>query len=141
MTRMIYAKGFALPAAIFVVVVLGATVISMARLNAAQSVSSALGAQASRAYWTARSGLEWGINQIDAGGVGAGCFSTTTLSDFKEGLSGFSVQVSCTRQSYKEGSSTDNVYVYDLIAEANYGATPSNPDYVYRKVQVTLAVK
>ncbi|MCG8316243.1 MAG: hypothetical protein MI976_23790 [Pseudomonadales bacterium] len=135
----INAKGFALPAAIFVVVVLGVAVIYMGRMNTTQAMGSALSVQANRAYWAAQSGVEWAINQITGSNS---CFaSPTTLPALPGSLSNYSIQVSCSRRTYREGSSVDNLFIYEIDAEASYGSGPSDPDYVYRKVQATLSVK
>ncbi len=54
-------RGFALVAALFVMVVIGLAVAAMSRLSVTQTASVDLLLQQARAYQAARAGLEWGI--------------------------------------------------------------------------------
>ena len=123
------AAGFALVAALTVLVLLSLTGALMVRLTGLQhaGVSSAL--LGHQAHWAARAGIEWAIHELDRLG---GCpAAETTLSLTEGGLSGFTVIVRCTETTHREGS-TDRSAV-QVEAEASYGTFGSR-NYVFREI-------
>ena len=126
-------RGFALPAAIFVLVVLAAIVTAMMRIGSGQVAEQSLSLLMTRAHWAAQSGLEWGTYTVKNGTAGS-CFSTTGLT-----IGSFTVTVSCAVAGYAEASASDNVYRYNLRAEAvSTGLGIDHPDYVFRAVEASL---
>lgn len=126
-------RGFALPAAIFVLVVLAAIVAAMMRIGSGQVAEQSLSLQMTRAHWASQSGLEWGTYTVKNGAAG-NCFSTTGLT-----IGNFTVTVSCTVAGYAEASASNNVFRYNLRAEAvSTGLGVDHPDYVYRAVEASL---
>ena len=136
-------KGFALPAAVFIVVIVGAAALAMGQLGSTQAGSLSLEIQASRAYWAARSGIDWGVYKINNEVVGAACFADQTLSNMADALSNFSVVVSCSRIEYKEANATaaPNLFSYTITAQASSGGSPANSDYVFKQLQATVITR
>lgn len=108
-------------------VLLAALAAFMLTFSVVSNVTQAQDIQGSRAYWAARSGLEWGAYRV----VQDNACATTTLT-----LSGFTVAVTCTLSGpYQEGGS--NVNIYRITATANQG-TLGSVGYVERQLQATV---
>lgn len=124
-------RGFALVAAIFLLVVLALLGIYIVKISGVQHQTVNVALLGARAFEAARTGIEWGAFQaLDA----ASC-TTTTLNLTEDGLDGFDVDVTCTASTYSETGNTYNMYVIDVEARAgNYGT----PDYVSRRMQAIV---
>ncbi len=124
-------RGFALVAAIFLIVVLSSLGVYIVRISGIQHQTVNVALLGARALQAARAGVEWGAFQaLDS----AAC-TTTTLALTEGGLNGFDVEVTCTGSSHTETGITYNLFVIDVEARAGvYG----NPDYVSRRMQATL---
>ncbi len=125
-------RGFALVAAIFLVVVLSSLGIYIVRISNVQHQTVNVALLGARALQAARAGVEWGaFRALDAGS----CVASTTLNLTEGGLDGFDVDVACTSTSHTETGNTYNLYVLDVEARAGvYGM----PDYVSRRIQATM---
>ncbi len=124
-------RGFALVAAIFLVVVLALLGIFLVRVSGVQNQTVNVALLGARAFEAARSGIEWGAFQA----LNAASCTTTTLNFSEGGLNGFDVEVTCTSSTHSETGSTYNVYVIDAVAsDGTYG----QPDYVSRRMQATV---
>lgn len=129
-------KGFLLPVAIFLLVVLaglGAYAVNLTATANASSVQDILGV---RAYMAARAGAEWGAMKVLAPG-------TTTMADCPAAstsltINNFSVTVGCTRNEYAEQGGDQTIRVYDITSTATQG-TAGNADFVSRQIKVTLS--
>lgn len=100
-------RGFAIVAAIFILVVLSALGAFILSISSQQQIGSALDVQGVRAYQAARAGLEWGLyRQLQS--VPASCSSTATfqLPATATTLSGFYVTVTCTASAVTCNTST-----------------------------------
>jgi MSHA biogenesis protein MshP len=147
------ARGFAIMAAMFILVVLallGAYVLS---ISSAHHVGSALDIEGSRALQAARSGIDWGISRAvnDPTAFGSGnCRTGTPSINLTTGgsgdlpaLSGFTVTVSCTGTAFTDG--TASLYNYALVATAcnQPGACPNTAavgaNYVERRLTVQIS--
>ncbi|MDD2932373.1 MAG: hypothetical protein PHO76_00650 [Methylotenera sp.] len=119
-------RGFAIIAAIFLLVVLAALGAFMVTFSNTQHLTSAQDVQGSRAYWAARAGLEWGIASTTAT-----CpTSPTTLS-----VNSFNVIVTCALQTYPEGSATINIFRITSVASTG---TIGNVGFIERSVSVSI---
>ena len=128
MTRPNSERGFALVAAIFLLVVLASASSMMINLSGVQRRTSDFSLLGDRAYHAAASGIEWGIHQA----LASGCPVTTTLNLGEGGLKGFDVEVSCSSSSHDEGSTTTTTYVIEAVAEyGSYG----DQEYVKRRMR------
>ncbi len=126
-------RGFSIVMATFVLVVLGLLGAYMVRLSASQTSTSLNALQGARAYQAARAGIEWSLARISTGGSCADINSQTAMSF--TGLSGFSVRLSCTSQSYSEADKTLSVYKINALSQfGNY----SSIDYVAREIEVSI---
>ena len=124
-------RGFSLVPALFLLVVLSALGIVAARLAGVQHQTVVLAIQSGRAYAAARSGIDWSAYQALVNGNCA----ASTLALTEAGLSGFSVETTCSSTTHTEGPNTVRVYVIDAFAwSGSYGT----PDYVSRRIRSTV---
>ncbi len=130
-------KGFSIVMAIFILIVLSLLGSYMVKLSGVQHATALGAVQGARAYYTARSGVEWGIAQL------LNNDSCTASSTFT--INNFSVTVSCSDQGiiYNEGDlnsnglADDDFYIYKIKSTASYGNFTS-PNYVYRHLEITV---
>jgi len=125
-------RGAMLLAVVFFMVVAGFLAATMLSTLRNRSASTALDVQATRAYWAARSALEWGtyhvIDPLNSQGLGASalpaCFASPRSLALPGDLAGFAVSLTCERfpatGAHEEG--THRVAGYRLVATASWGA-------------------
>ncbi len=124
-------RGFALVAAIFLIVVLALLGTFIVRISGVQHHTVNIALLGARAFEAARTGIEWGAFQaLDSASCG-----TNTLNLTEGGLDGFGVDVTCTSSTHTETGNTYNVYLIDVEATAG---TYGTPDYVSRRMQATI---
>ncbi len=123
-------RGFALVAAIFLIVVLSSLGLYMVRISGIQHQTVNVALLGARAFHAARTGIEWGVYQA----LDKNCINQT-LNLTEGGLNGFVVDVTCGSTSYTETGDTYNIFVIDVEARAG---TYGSPDYVSRRIQATL---
>lgn len=125
-------RGFALVAALFVMVVIGLAVAAMSRLSVTQTASVDLLLQQARAYQAARAGLEWGVARV-LGTIPPGCRETEV--EFMVDAANVTVSVECPNLSPpplpEEGT------FYHLKAKAEVGELGS-PDYAWRQIETVV---
>ena len=133
--------GFVLPAAIFLLVVLGslaAWLMNMTQMNMAQD---ALEIEGERAYQAAQSGLEAGIYAATTGSC------TTQNIAFTGHLSRFTASVTCDDSTTaNEGGTSKTFYEITSVAcnqtDADTGACPNDPpdllEYTERQVRAVV---
>lgn len=133
-------RGFALVAAIFIVVVLAMLGIMMVTIGGMERATASAAVQGTRAFYAARSGLEWGTygaltNTAPTCGAAPSTPTTNTFNLAVTGLNGFTVSVVCSYTTHKERSDTYNVYVINSTATSgNFG----DADYVSRTLQASV---
>jgi len=129
------AQGFALVAAIFVMVIIALVVTAMARLSITQHGTVSLSIQQARAYQAARAGLEWGISQSV---ISADCTAgNPSLHD--SNLGEFNLVVTCNRTDYTDNAGLP-VHILRFVATAENGSPGSRPDYAYRQLTATIEI-
>lgn len=137
-------RGFSLPTAIFLVVVLwliGAFVVS---ITGTQQMGFALDVQGTRAYQAARSGIEWAAyHALDPNNTVLPPTSLplcppspTTLPPLSGTLAAFSVTVTCAETTTTEGNRDVRTY---LVVSTAVSGTPGTPTYVERQLQAVLS--
>jgi len=132
-------RGFVLPAAIFLLVVLGGLAAWLMQITQATQGQDALASEGERAYRAAEAGLEAGIH---AARVGGSCAAQNIA--FGAGLTRFSASVSCTARSADEAGVTINFYEITSIAcnQPDAGAcpnpAPTAPEYAERRVSASV---
>jgi MSHA biogenesis protein MshP len=124
-------RGFALVAAVFIVVVLALLGIMMVTIGGMQRATTSAAVQGARAYHAARSGIEWGAYQATEA---ASCVASTAFPSVT-GHEGFAITVECASTAHRERGDDLNIYVITSIATSgSFG----NTDYVSRRIQVTV---
>ena len=154
-------KGFAIVTAIFILVVLAALGAFIVSISTNQQIGTALDIQGVRAYQAAKSGVEWGIYQIEATpaynfsygtpAVAVGnahpnarvCpASPTSFVPAAPTLASFTVTVTCAATVDVNGGPTVFQVTSTACNQPAAGACPNNapnsPDYVERHMEVTL---
>ena len=136
-------RGFAMLAAIFILIVVAALGSYVAVISSNQQIGSAQDLQGSRAYSAARSGLEWGLYQVNVVNAHAACTSASgSLVPAAPSLSGFTVTVSCTATTDANGGPT--LFTLSAIAcnQPISGSCPNTSSagttYVERRIDVTF---
>ena len=128
-------KGFALPTVIFFLVIVASIVGTMSKLASNQAGATSLSIQSVRAYYAAKSGVEWAAHQIE----NSGSCSNSSLT-LTSGLTGFTVAVSCdATNTYVEGGAT--VTIYEISSTATSGIFSTSPDYVYRRISAVMSTQ
>ncbi len=126
-------RGFAIVAAIFLLVVLSALGAFMLTFSTVQHITSAQDVQGTRAYQAARTGIEWGAYQVLINSKN--CPSSTSLTAGGT-QAGFNITVQCSSFGpYTEGGNTVNMY--QIISTASQG-TVGSATYVERQLQATI---
>ncbi len=131
-------KGFALPAAIFLLVVLGGLAGWLMRLTTQTLAQQALELEGARAYQAAQAGVEAGIYAARSGSC-----APQTLS-FTGQLARFTASVACTAYSADEGGQVVTLYRINSIAcnqpaaGACPNAAPTFPDYAERHMHAVV---
>ncbi len=128
-------SGFALIAALALLVVLGATGATMLRMTSFQQAGATRAILAVRGTHAARSGLEWARHR--ARSLRDCPAPTSTLSLSEGALTGFRVVVTCAASRHREGS--DERSTLQLEARATFGVVGGR-DFVYRELRETLTL-
>ena len=142
-------RGFVLPSAIFLLVILAALAAFLVRISTTQSMTSAQDIQGARAYQAARAGIEWGLYRVLVPPLNAPAVPPTSaawpnMPGCPNGaltVEGFNVAVSCNPavpQDYLEAGDSRSIRVYRLVATASLG-TVGAANYVERQIQVTVS--
>lgn len=129
-TRLNRQFGFAALVAIFLVVVLAALGGFMVSISNAQQRASTADLQGTRAYWAARSGLDWGLASVRAATACPAASTTLTVQ-------GFSVVVTCVMQTYAENGLTPRIFQLTAVATLA-GIAPGSVGYIDRSVSASL---
>ena len=134
-------RGFAVIAAIFLVVVLAALGAFMLSVSNTQQLTSAQDLQGSRAYWAARAGLEWAIAAVPAAPASAALCSNAALTPIASAtapaqIDGFNLRISCAKTSYVDG--TVSPVLYRMESQAATAAPVGSIGYVERSVTASM---
>ena len=124
-------RGFALVAAIFLLVVLASLGVYIVRISGVQQQTVNVALLGARAFEAAVSGMEWGAFQA----LDSGACTTTTLNLTEGGLAGFDVDVTCSSSAHTESGNVYNLYLIDVEARNGVYGTP---DYVSRRMQARV---
>jgi MSHA biogenesis protein MshP len=125
--------GFALVAAMFVMIIIAMVIAAMMRMAGNQHGTNSLAIQQARAYQSARAGLDWAIAQA----VGAGsCVGSTPINMAGSSLAEFTVTVTCNASTYSDNGAALNIY--RLTATAQNGVPGSRPDMAFRRLTAVV---
>lgn len=128
--------GFALVAAIILVVLLAAMAAFVTAMVSGQSANQNLERLSRVAELSAQAGLEWGTYRVMRPAAAPACPPGSTILPgapvtLPGSLASVQVNVMCTRTMPTEGAGT--VSVYQITATATYGGAIGNPDFVQRQ--------
>lgn len=132
------AKGMALIAVIFIMVIMSGAVLMMSRLADMQAAERTMDLMAARAQSSAKAGLQWAIKQIQDNGSCPGA-STTFAMDAESDLSGFSVTVNCDTTDFIEGLNT--ITLYNVLSEASFSGIDTTGEYVFRRLTAVVELE
>lgn len=128
------ARGAVLVSAIFLIVVLVGLGASIASLTGQQHHTSGKSIVAMRAYYGAKAGLEWGIQQAVSSAASCTPPAGVTFTFGAPALQGVSVNVRCTETSF--GGSNRTYYIESF---ATVGTNPGGLDYAERRMEATVS--
>ena len=129
-------RGFAIVAAIFLLLLMAALGALMVTLSGTSNVTSAQDIQGVRAYQAARAGLEWGIYRAMIPAAPGLCAATATLPALADNLAPFAVTVTCASTTVADGANT--VVLYDISSTATLGTAVGSANYVERRLNATV---
>jgi MSHA biogenesis protein MshP len=132
--------GFALMAALFIIVTLAAIAAYLLTISTGQVAAASQDEQASRAYQAARAGIDWAAYGVLRNSP-ASCTASQTIP-LHQGLEGFWVQVNCSQIGTEtEGGSSVDIFLVTATGCNRAACGPANTDatYVERQLQLTLA--
>ena len=144
-------RGFVLPSAIFLIVILAGLAAFMVHVSGVQQATSAQDVMGSRAWHAAQAGIEWGLYRVldpanttavqpaDARWPNMPACPSVNLS-----VEGFDVRVACTRfpatGSYFEAGGRNAIVVYQLIATATLpGRAVGDALYIERQAETRVS--
>lgn len=116
-----HARGFVLPAAIFLIVIMAALGAFIARITVAANTASGQDMQGARALQAARAGIEAGLYAVRVGG---NCPGGTLVSP--AGFNGFRVVWACSAYPFADGGSNHTLWQITSTACYTSGACPSS---------------
>lgn len=125
--------GFALVTAIFIVVVLALLGMMMVTIGGMERSTASAAVQGTRAFYAARSGIEWATSQ--AMPPTSSCAASSTFTLAVAGLNGFTVTVGCSSTQHREHGTTYHVYV--ITSTARFGSF-GGIDFVSRTLRATV---
>ncbi len=123
--------GFALIAAIFILVLLAGVGSAMMNISATHQATASMALLGTRAYHAARSGAEWAVYEaVNSGGCPAANFTLNEAA-----TTGFDVVVTCSSTTHVEGPTSRDTL--QIQSTASYGAF-GDRDYASRTLNVTV---
>jgi MSHA biogenesis protein MshP len=133
-------RGFALVAAMFIVVILALLGIMMVTIGGLERATATTALRGTQAYFAARTGAEWGIfgalnNTVATCGAAPSTPTTNTFNLAVLGLDNYAVSVVCRYTEHREQSDTYNVYAITSTATSS---TFGNIDFVSRILRVAV---
>ncbi|MDB5807975.1 MAG: agglutinin biosis protein MshP [Betaproteobacteria bacterium] len=128
--------GFTLVTAVFLITILMLLSAYMISFRVYQEAGTSLDTLGTRAYAAARSGAEWGaFNSLRNNA----CAASTPVTPANT-LSGFTVTVTCLRNTFNEAGATVNMDTIVATACNNALCPPASPDANYVERQITILV-
>ena len=125
-------RGFAVIAAVFLLVTLAVLGAAMLSFSNTQQITSAQDVQGSRVYWAARAGLEWEIPQVI---VANDC--PTASSSFV--IDSVNVEIACTATVFDEGATVTVISLTSVACtQSPCGSGVGNSGYVERSVSASI---
>ena len=125
-------RGIALVNALFLLVVLGLLAAFLVTMTLTQRATSSRSVAATRVYYGAKAGLDWGIREAVAAGA---CAPATTINLTGPGLDGVRATVTCSASEHGTGSGN---FVYHITSRAEAGSL-GGPGNAERRLEATVS--
>lgn len=140
-------RGFALPAAVFLLVILSALAVYLVSVSTTQQMGSAMDIEGAKAYQAARAGIEWGAYQVmlpQPPAAAPACPATTTVFFTGTLLAGYTSTVTCASTTTDElGTAVTSYRITATACNQPAGAGCPNPapgaNYVERQLTMTTS--
>lgn len=136
-------KGFSIIIAVVLIILLALIGSYMATLTIVSSVNTTVSAGTMQAWFAARSGIEWAVQNVISANVcftaADGNFATNGDGDFSinaGAINNFNITVTCAVDPYTE-SGPGFYNVYQITSRATRG-TPGEIAYVSRQLNVSI---
>ena len=132
-------QGFTIVAAIFILVVLSTLAMYLVNISGSVHSAASMTQLSTKAYYAARSGLEWGVHNA-LHPTGAGCAASTTFPISAGGIN-FTTTVNCTSTTANEANDTatlaDDTYsIYTIRSTSRFGIST---DFDYASRTLTMS--
>jgi len=132
-----YQQGFSAIMAVILIVLLALIGGYMATLTSVSSINTTVSAGTMQAWFSARSGIEWAVQQIVVGAPGA-CPALAPINLAGGNTNGFTVTLTCLATPYTEiGIGVGAYNVYALTSRATRGNV-GDAAYVSRQINVSI---
>lgn len=125
-------KGFTLVVAVFVLVILSLLAVSMINITAISKATLINAIQGNRAYYAARSGLEWQVYKIENERE---CPADSVINLNQGAFPGFEVNVTCTKEEFLEDPYI--IKIFTLTSKSSSGSF-GNENYTSREVVMSM---
>jgi MSHA biogenesis protein MshP len=119
--------GFAILAAVFFLVVVGAMGGYMLQFSSTQQINAAQDMQGTRAEWAAHGGMDWAIASV---------LNTSACAAAPTKLEDFSLAISCVLQAYDEAGVT--AQIFQITVTAQNQVTPGTLGFIERSLTATV---
>ncbi len=129
-------RGLSAVMAVILILVLALIGGYMATLTSVGSINTTVSAGTMQAWFAARSGIEWAVQQLFVTAPGACIGSPTTINLTGGNTNGYTVVLTCTPTSFTE-SGTGTYNVYALTSRATRGSS-GGVGYVSRQVNLSV---
>lgn len=125
-------RGFAVIAAVFLLVTLAVLGAAMLTFSNTQQITSAQDVLGSRAYWAARAGLDWEIQQVAASSSCPAASTSFTLDSF-------SLEISCVASTFDEGDTVTIIRMTSVACtQSPCGTGVGTIGYLERSVSASI---
>lgn len=128
------AKGFMLPMAIFLLVILATLAGYAMRLALLANMGTIQDVQGAQAYLAARAGVEWAAFQVLTPASMQACPAVPTPFT----INSFNIALTCNRTPAQDKGTTQDISIYTITSTASNGVAGSQ-DYIERRITVTLS--
>lgn len=121
-------RGFAMPAAVFILVVFAVLGAAMVTMTSVSNEETTLDVQQSKALRAAQAGLEWGFYQVRVAAASACTTAGSEIALDSASFNGFTVTVTCTAIAADEaGPPTTFTRVTSVACNAPGSSSPKCP--------------
>ena len=120
-------RGFSLVSAIFLVVVLASLGAYMATMNSIQHTTTALSLQASRAWFAARSGMEWAIFFVRTNDACPTIPTSFSVAGFAVEVTGCTAYPAVEPEVRRAGAEWMDIPVHKAHVDGNLVSAPAWP--------------